>query len=65
MTRTDANYKIMYVDVGCKRRISQSGVFNECNLSYSLATNSLNITFDIPLQEFVPSISYEIVADVD
>ncbi|XP_055307884.1 putative nuclease HARBI1 [Sitodiplosis mosellana] len=43
MALTDANYKLIYIDVGCKGRISDGGVFNRCSLYQAIENNSLNI----------------------
>ena len=39
----DANYKFIYTDVGCNGRISDGGVFRNCNLYSALEQNTLNI----------------------
>ena len=39
----DADYKVLYVDVGCNRRISDGGVFRNSSLSNALSLNTLNI----------------------
>lgn len=39
----DANYKFIYVDVGCKGRISDGGIFNRSTLSHAIDTGSLSI----------------------
>ena len=38
----DANYKFLYVDVGCNGRVSDGGVFRNSSLSTALEGNSLN-----------------------
>ena len=43
MGLVDANYKFLYIDVGCNGRISDGGVFRNCYLSKALEQNSLNI----------------------
>ncbi len=59
----DANYKFIYVDVGCNGRISDGGVFRNSTLSGALESKTLNI----PLSEHFPDenihIPYMIVAD--
>jgi len=57
------NYKIIYTDVGCKGRISDGGVFNQCTLSVALARNTLNISLARPLAVNEPAVPYVIVAD--
>lgn len=39
----DANYKFLYIDVGCNGRISDGGVFTNCSLSRALENNLLNV----------------------
>lgn len=39
----DANYKFTFIDVGCKGRISDGGVFNRSSLNLALQENSLEI----------------------
>lgn len=43
MALADANYKLLYIDVVCKGRISDGGVFNRCSLYHAIENNSLNI----------------------
>lgn len=38
----DANYKLIHVDVGCKGRISDGGVFNRCTLYNAIENNILS-----------------------
>lgn len=63
MALADANYKIIYMDAGCKGRISDGGVFNQCTLSAALARNTLNIPPARPLTENGPPVPHVIVAD--
>ena len=39
----DADYKFIYIDVGCNGRISDGGVFRNATLSNALVENTLNI----------------------
>ena len=39
----DANYRFIYIAVGCNGRISDGGVFRNSSLSLPLSQNSLNI----------------------
>ncbi|XP_046145446.1 protein ANTAGONIST OF LIKE HETEROCHROMATIN PROTEIN 1-like [Osmia bicornis bicornis] len=63
MAVADANYRIIYCDVGCKGRISDGGVFNRCSLSNALERNAINIPPANPLVENGPPVPYVIVAD--
>ena len=42
----DAEYKFLYVDVGCNGRVSDGGIFNRCSLYHALETG----TVELPLQ---------------
>ena len=59
----DANYKFIYIDIGCNRRKSDGGVFRNCDLYKELEENRLNI----PQSTFIPGMDlafpYVIVAD--
>lgn len=39
----DANYRFIYIDVGCKGRISDGGVFNRSSLYHAIENNRLSI----------------------
>lgn len=43
MGLADANYKFVYIDVGCKGRVSDGGVYNRSTLHNALEQNTLNI----------------------
>ncbi|XP_066970013.1 putative nuclease HARBI1 [Macrobrachium rosenbergii] len=49
MALVDANYKFLYIDVGCNGRISDGGVFANCSLSQALENNILNVPNGRPL----------------
>nr|XP_022903892.1 uncharacterized protein LOC111416171 [Onthophagus taurus] len=55
------NYEIIYFDVGCNGRISDGGVYNNCELSKCLQQNTLHL----PSPRSLPgrTIPYVIVAD--
>ena len=59
----DANYKFIYVDIGCNGRISDGGVFRNCDLYKELEENRLNI----PQSTFIPGTNlgfpYVVIAD--
>lgn len=56
MALADANYKLIYVDVGCKGRVSDGGVFNRSSLYSAIETNALNI----PPPRLLPSSNIEV-----
>lgn len=63
MVLSDANYKIIYFDVGGKGRISDGGIFNACTLSHALQNEQLNVPEEQPLPGRDLKVPYVIVAD--
>lgn len=59
----DANYKFLYFNVGINGRISDGGVFRECELSKAIAKNSLRFPEDRNLPMRTKKIPFVIVAD--
>ncbi|RVE49705.1 hypothetical protein evm_005680 [Chilo suppressalis] len=59
----DANYKFTYVDVGCKGRISDGGVFKNTGLYANLQQGILNLPEPYPLPGRNKPIPHVIVAD--
>ena len=59
----DADYKFIYIDVGCNGRISDGGVFKNSTLSTALEQNSLHIPQATPLPGKTHPIPFMIVAD--
>ena len=57
----DANYKFIYVDIGCNGRISDGGVFRNSSLSAAIDENILNIP--PPRKVRASVLPYVIVAD--
>lgn len=59
----DADYKFLYVDIGCNGRVSDGGVFSRSTLSQALESNSIGF----PEPDFLPGTDrlcpYYIVAD--
>ncbi|XP_008180263.1 uncharacterized protein LOC103308527 [Acyrthosiphon pisum] len=45
----DANYNFIFVDAGCQGRISDGGVFQDCQLNKKLKSNSLGLPLLAPL----------------
>jgi hypothetical protein len=63
MALVNANYKFLYVDVGCNGRISDGGVFANCSLSTALENNKLNIPEGKPLSGQADPSPFVIVGD--
>lgn len=63
MALVDANYKFLYIDVGCNGRIADGGVFSNCSLSTALEQNALNLPAPRPLPSRTSPVPYVIVAD--
>lgn len=59
----DAEYKLIYVDVGCNGRISDGGVFNKCSFAHALETNQLHLPRSKPLPGREVTVPYLLVAD--
>uniref|UniRef100_A0A1Y1MH57 Uncharacterized protein n=2 Tax=Photinus pyralis TaxID=7054 RepID=A0A1Y1MH57_PHOPY len=49
MALVDADYNFMFVDIGCQGRISDGGVFQNCQLYKKIANNALNQPTSSPL----------------
>lgn len=52
----DANYRLIYLDVGSNGRNSDGGVFNRCSLAYHMKRNSLSI----PPQDYLPNSNLQV-----
>ena len=59
----DADYKFLYVDIGCNGRTADRGVFKNSDLYAALENKSLNIPSPKPIQENERPLPYMIVAD--
>ena len=59
----DADYRFIYVDVGCNGRIGDSGVFRNSTLSKALENNSLNVPESRALDDMETTVPFTIVAD--
>ena len=59
----DAEYKFLYVDVGCSGRVSDGGVFSKCSLHHSLETGTVELPPAIPLPGWTQPVPYFFVAD--
>ena len=59
----DAEYKFLYVDVGCNGRVSEGVVFNRCSLYHALETGTVELPPAIPLPGRTQPVPYFFVAD--
>ena len=59
----DANYKFLYVDIGCNGLVSDGGIFRNSAFSEALENNSLNIPNPEPVPGERFPLFYVIVAD--
>jgi len=63
MALVDADYKFIYIDVGCNGRVSDGGVFNRSSLYQALDTRTLNIPEPTDLPGTQLKCNYFIAAD--
>ena len=49
----DADYKFIYIDIGCSGRISDGGVYRNTTLSSVLENSSLNIPEERKVDDFM------------
>lgn len=63
MCVADANYKLLYIDVGRNGRNSDGGVFNTCSFARAMDGGKLNIPPPKPLPGRDISVPYVLVAD--
>lgn len=59
----DANYNFIFVDAGCQGRISDGGVFQDCQLNKKLKSNSLGLPMLAPLPGRRKEIPYFFIGD--
>ena len=59
----DADYNLVYVDVGCNGRISDGGVFRNCSLYTAMERNCLNTPEAEPLPGRSMPVPFAFVAD--
>lgn len=59
----DANYRFLYVNVGCQGRISDGGVFKNTSFYKKHEKNELNFPKNEPLPGRTISLPYVLVAD--
>lgn len=63
MAIVDADYKFIYVDVGCNGMISDGGVFKNSSIYEALENNELNIPGPTALPGSKDIVPYVLVAD--
>ena len=63
MALVDANYRFLWVDVGCQGRISDGGIFGHSSLKKHMTNVSLNIPKNEPLLCRNLPVPYVMVAD--
>lgn len=59
----DANYNFLFVDIGCQGRISDGGVFQNCELYGKITSQTLNLAPAKPLPGRLKDIPYLFLAD--
>lgn len=59
----DADYKFLFVDIGCNGRVSDGSVFENSGLAEALRCNKLNIPADTPIEGIEGDMPFCIVAD--
>ena len=63
MAIVDADYKFIYIDVGCNGRVSDGGVFKNYSIYTALQNNTLNIPKPTKLPRSRERVPYVLVAD--
>lgn len=63
MAIVGANYEFIYIDVGANGRLSDGGVYENCDFATALNQNSLNLPNDRPLPGTEDPLPYVIIAD--
>jgi len=63
LAMVDAQYRFIYVDVGCQGRIGDAGVYSNSTLSTALEENALNIPPPQKLPSTEDTVPFVIVAD--
>ncbi|CAH1995003.1 unnamed protein product [Acanthoscelides obtectus] len=59
----DAKYNFLYVNIGCQGRISDGGVFNNCELNEKIQNNALNIPEPTALPPRTEEVPFYFVGD--
>lgn len=63
MAIADAQYKFLYIDVGCNGRVSDGGVFNKCSFAAAMNNGALNLPEVSPLHGRTMNLPFVVVAD--
>ncbi|KAK7794094.1 hypothetical protein R5R35_010296 [Gryllus longicercus] len=63
MALVDANYRVIYADVGANGRISDGGVFRQCSLHEQIESENLNLPRASPLAGRERNTPFVMVAD--
>lgn len=63
MAISDAQYKFIYVDVGCNGRLSDGGIFNKCSFAKAMDMNKLSLPEPAPLPGREKAVPFVLVAD--
>lgn len=63
MAIADAEYKLLYIDVGSNGCNSDGGIFNKCSFGIALEEKKLNLLEPKPLPGRQKAVPYLIVAD--
>lgn len=63
LAAADADYNFFFVDIGCQGRISDGGVFQNCELFKKLSKNQLNLPCPSPLVGGVDAVPYVFLGD--
>lgn len=63
MAIADAQYKFIYVDVGCNGRVSDGGVFNKSTFAHAMNNGKLNLPPASPLPGREMCVPFVLVAD--
>lgn len=63
MAIADAEYKLLYIDVGCNGRQSDGGIFNRCSFAQALDRGQLHLPQPRSLPGRIVPVPYVLVAD--
>lgn len=63
MAIADAEYKFLYIDMGCNGRVSDGGVFNKCSFGVAMNNRALNLPESSTLRGRTMNLPFVLVAD--